>query len=126
MPLPTLNDDLLQSFREEYALVNDQLAILDPLCASLNISAAKRILNNTILILAEFTCYGLFVGGIVLMFMARHLYPLSLIDTIYQSNEITYKLGAPNINSFVIAGYGILLLSSLLFLITGRMASVIR
>ncbi len=126
MALTTLKEDLMQEFRAERDMVNEQMEMLDPLGTSLRRPAAQRLLSNTTLILTEFGCYGLFIAGIAFLIMANGLYPFSVMNTIYHSPEITTKIGGPNINNFILAGYGIIALGTVFILIIGRMAGVIR
>lgn len=126
MALTTLKDDLMQEFREERIMINEQMEILDPLGTSLRRPAAQRLISSTTLVLTEVVCYALFIGGIALGFTIHSIYPFSLMNTVYHDTEITARLGGPNVNNFLLAGYGCIALATLLVLILGRMARVIR
>lgn len=126
MAFTSVEDNWLQESKDEFMLINEQLAILTPLATELRKPAAKRFFSSTMLVLTELFCYALFIGGIAFMIMAPGIYPFSVMNTIYHSPEITYKLGSPDINNLLLAGYAILLLCSLLCLIMGCMARAIR
>ena len=126
MPLTTLRDDLMQEFREECIMIREQMEILDPLGTSLRKPAAQRLLSTSTLIATEFLCYALFLGGIAFLAMMHNIYPFSVGSTIYHTPEISNKLGGPNVNNFLLAGYGIVVLAVILFMVIARMARIIR
>jgi hypothetical protein len=126
MALTTLRDDLMQEFREECVMIRQQMKILDPLGTSLRKPAAQRLISTTTLIITEILCYAIFLGGIALMVKMHTIYPFSVGSAIYHTPEISNKLGGPNVNNFLLAGYAIVGLAVLLFLAIARMARVIR
>lgn len=126
MPLTTLRDDLMQEFREECIMIREQMEILDPLGTSLRKPAAQRLISTTTLIITEIICYALFLGGIAFIAMMHTIYPFNVGNTIYHTPEISNKLGGPNVNNFLLAGYGIVALAVVLFLAIARMARAIR
>lgn len=126
MALTTLKDDLLQEFREECIMIREQMEMLDPLGTSLRKPAAQRLISTSTLIITEILCYVLFMGGIAFMVMMPQIYPFSVGSTIYHTAEISNKLGNPNVNNFLLAGYGITGLTVIMFLVLARMARTIR
>ena len=126
MPLTTLRDDLMQEFREECIMIREQMEILDPLGTSLRKPAAQRLIDASVLIVIEFLCYALFLGGIAFMVMMPNIYPFTVGSSIYHTPEISNRLGGPNVYNFLLAGYCIVTLTTILFLVIGRMARVIR
>ena len=126
MPLTTLRDDLMQEFREECIMIREQMEILDPLGTSLRKPAAQRLLSASTLIATEFLSYALFLGGVAFMAMMHTIYPFSVGSIIYHSPEISNKIGGPNVNNFLLAGYGITGVLVLLVLVIARMARTIR
>lgn len=126
MALTTLRDDLMQEFREECIMIREQMEILDPLGTSLRKPAAQRLISTTTLIITEILCYAIFLAGIAFMVMMHTIYPFTVGSTIYHTPEISNKLGGPNVNNFLLAGYGIVAVGVILFLVIARMARVIR
>ncbi len=126
MALTTLKEDLISEFREERDMVYEQMELLDPLGTSLRKPAAQRLLNNTILVIVEYGCYALFLGGLYFMFKASDVYPFSVLSSIYHTSVLPAGLKVPDVNNFVWASYGIIFLFVALLLVIGRMARVIR
>jgi hypothetical protein len=126
MPLTTMNEDLLREFEEECNMVNTQMKMLDPLGTSLRRPAAQRLLSDTTLIITEYICYALFIGILVFAAMAHTIKPFSVMDTIYHNPEINTIVGSPNLNNYLLASYGIVVIAAILVLAIGRMARVIR
>ncbi len=126
MALTTLRDDLMQEFREECIMIREEMEILDPLGTSLRKPAAQRLISTSTLIITEILCYGLFLGGIAFMVMMHTIYPFTVANTIYHTPEISNKLGGPNVNNFLLAGYGIVALAIVMFMVIARMARSIR
>lgn len=126
MSLTNLTEDLIAEFREESALINEQIELLDPLGTSLRKPAAQRLISNTTLVISEIGCYLLSVGTIGFMLVAHTVYPFTVIQTVYSTPEISARIGATHINNFVMATYGIVVGVALIFLILGYMARTIR
>jgi hypothetical protein len=126
MALTTLRDDLMQEFREECIMIREEMEILDPLGTSLRKPAAQRLISTSTLIITEILCYGLFLGGIAFIVMMHTIYPFTVANTIYRTPEISNKLGGPNVNNFLLAGYGIVALAIVMFMVIARMARSIR
>ena len=126
MALTTLKDDLLQEFREECIMINDQLEMLDPLGTSLRKPAAQRLLSSTTLGLAEFSCYMITLGGIAFVAMLHRIYPFTLIPEFLYNPKYEAISGKPNLIYFLIALYGLVSLLVVTVFIIGRMAREIR
>src|SRR4051812_33276490 len=102
MALTTLKDDLLQEFREECIMINDQMEMLDPLGTSLRMPAAQKLLSNTTLALAEFSCYIISLGGIAFIAMLHRIYPFTLIPGFLYDTRYTTIAGKPNFVYFLL------------------------
>ena len=126
MALTTLKDDLLQEFREECIMINDQLEMLDPLGTSLRKPAAQRLLSSTTLGLAEFGCYIVSLGGIAFIVMLHRIYPFTLIQELMYNPRIEAVSSRSNSFLFILALYGIVALLVACIFIIGRMAREIR
>lgn len=126
MALTNLTEDLIGEFREESTLIKQQIEILDPLGTSLRKPAAQRLLSNTTLIISEIGCYLLSVGSIGFLVMAHTVYPFSVLHSVYITPEINNRLGAPNVNNLILAGYGVVVGLALIFLLLGYMSRTIR
>jgi hypothetical protein len=126
MPLTTLKEDLLQEFREERIMINEQIGLLDPLATSLRRPAAQRLLSSSTLVLTEILCYILSLGGIALIACMHKTYPFSILTDIFYNPQYRSSISQTNFLYLALAIYGISALSVLFVFIIGRMARVIR
>src|ERR1700761_7536455 len=97
MALTTLKDDLLAEFREERIMINEQIGLLDPLATSLRKPAAQRLLSGGALILSEFICYIISLGGIAFIAFMHKIYPFSILGNVFYNSEDRNRIGAPNL-----------------------------
>ncbi len=126
MALTTLKDDLLQEFREERIMINDQIELLDPLATSLRKPAAQRLLSSGTLIISEISCYIVSLGGVAFLGFMHMIYPFSVMGEIFYNADIRNKAGNENLIYFILAVYGVTAISVVLIFIIGRMAREIR
>ena len=126
MALTTLKDDLLQEFREERIMINEQIELLDPLATSLRRPAAQRLLSSGTLIISEISCYIVSMGGVAFLGFMHMIYPFSIMGEIFYNSEMRNKAGSMNVLYFILAVYGIAAISVILVFIIGRMAREIR
>ena len=126
MALTTLKDDLLQEFREERIMINEQIELLDPLATSLRKPAAIRLLSSGTLIITEISCYIISLGGIAFIAFMHEIYPFSIMGDMFYNAELRNKAGNLNLLYFILGVYGITAISVLLLFIIGRMAREIR
>src|SRR4051812_49210214 len=126
MSLTTLKDDLLQEFREERTMINEQLELLDPLAISLRKPAAQRLLSSGTLIITEFSCYIISLGGVAFIALMHKIFPFRVLSDIFYNPQFRNALGTPNLLYLVLGIYGIAAVSVLLIFVIGRMAREIR
>lgn len=126
MSLTTLKEDLLQEFREERIMINDQIEILDPLGSALRKPEAQRLLSSSTLIITEMSCYITSVGGIAVLCFMHLIYPFNTLRTLFYTADIRNKVGAQNLMILTLAVYGLAALSVVFIFIMGRMAREIR
>lgn len=126
MPLTTLKEDLLQEFREERIMINEQIELLDPLATSLRKPAAQRLLSSSTLVLTEFTCYIAALGGIAFMIFMHLIYPFNVLNQIFYNSQFRNTLGSENLMYMILAVYGIAAIGVLCIFVIGRMAREIR
>jgi len=126
MALTTLKDDLLQEFREERIMINEQIELLDPLATSLRKPAAMRLLSSGTLIIAEASCYIISAGGLAFIAFMHEIYPFSVMGDIFYNPELRNKAGNLNMLYFILAVYGLAAVAVLLVFVVGRMAREIR
>lgn len=126
MSLATLKDDLLAEFREERVMINDQLEMLDPLATSLRRPAAQRLLSSGTLIITEFSCYTISLGGVAFAALLHRIYPFSLLNKIFYTPELRSKIGGPNLTLLIAATYALAAIGVLCVFVIGRMAREIR
>jgi len=126
MPLTTLKEDLLQEFREERIMINEQIGLLDPLATSLRKPAAQRLLSSSTLVLTEFTCYIISLGGIAFIAFMHKIYPFSLLRDQLYNTQYRDAVGGTNLIYLNLAVYGLAVASVIFMFIMGRMAREIR
>lgn len=126
MSLTTLKDDLLQEFREERVMVNEQIELLEPLATSLRQPAAQKLLSSGTLAITEFSCYTVSLGGVAFIAFMHLIYPFSLLSNIFYNPALRNKIGAPNLTYLILAVYGLTAIGAVLIFIVGRMAREIR
>lgn len=126
MALTTLKDDLLQEFREERIMINEQIELLDPLATSLRKPAAIRLLSSGTLIITEISCYITSLGGLAFIAFMHEIYPFNVMGNIFYNSELRNKAGGLNLLYFILAVYGITAIGIILVFIIGRMAREMR
>ena len=126
MPLTTLKEDLLQEFREERIMINEQIELLDPLATSLRKPAAQRLLSSGTLIVTELLCYALSLGGIAFIAYMHKIYPFTVFTDIFYNTQYKNSIGSNNLLYAALAVYGITALAVIFVFIIGRMARIIR
>jgi len=126
MSLTTLKDDLLQEFREERTMINEQIELLDPLATSLRRPAAQRLISASTLVLVELVCYVVSVGGIAFVAFMHRIYPFSLLSQIFYNVQDRNHIGSLNVTYLTLAVYGIAIFCAILVFLIARMAREIR
>ncbi len=126
METTRLQDDLLQEYKAEKKLINEQLHLLDPLAVALRKPAAQRLLNKGILITCEFFCYLAGLGAIAFAIFMDKLPPFELINTLRYKADYADKIGRWNIENLYSATLGLVILVAALFLIMARSARQFR
>jgi hypothetical protein len=126
MPLTTLKEDLLQEFREERIMINEQIELLDPLATSLRKPAAQRLLSSSTLVLTEIVCYIISLGGLAFVGFMHKITPFNLLSDLLYNTRYRNAVGAPDVFYLIIAVYGIAMIGVLFVFIIGRMAREIR
>jgi hypothetical protein len=126
MSLISLKDDLLQEFREERKMVNEQIELLDPLVTSLNKPAARRLLSGATLIISEIVCYLLTASGTFFLATMHTIYPFSTLKHMLYEPEIRMKAGVDNVIYLTLGVYGMAALLVISLFILGRMARETR
>ncbi|MFI5196338.1 MAG: hypothetical protein ACHQD8_04550 [Chitinophagales bacterium] len=126
MPLTTLKDDLLQEFREERVMINEQIELLDPLATSLRKPAAQRLLSSGTLIITEIGCYIVSLGGLAFIAFMHRIYPFGILGDIFYNAQIRNSIGTENLMYLILAIYGLAAIGVTLMFIIGRMAREIR
>lgn len=122
MSLSPLKDDLLQEFREERRMVNEQVAVIDPLVTSLNRPAARNTMSGASLLVAEIASYLATAGGIAFLATMHTLYPFSTLRTILYEPEIRLKAGPENVIYLTLGVYGMAALLVIFTFLLGRAA----
>jgi len=58
------------------------------------------------MIVTEFSCYVVSLGGIAFISLMHKIYPFSLLSEVFYSSETGNKIGAPNLIYLILAIYG--------------------
>jgi hypothetical protein len=123
--MPKLQDDLLRDFKEQKAMIYDQLEVFDPMGTQLAKPAAQRLVSKGILIVSEILCYLLAIGAIAFAFFMTKMYPFYILNEIqYKADYV--KLGWVNVRMLTICIYAIIGLVSLLLFAVGTSLRHIR
>jgi uncharacterized membrane protein len=126
MSLTTLKDDLLQEFREERIMINEQVELLDPLATQLRKPAAQRLLSSSTLIISEFICYITSMGGVAFVAFMHKIYPFNQLGSLFYDASYRNKIGSMNMMYLILGIYGLAAIGVILVFIIGRMAREIR
>ena len=124
--LTSLQDDLLQEFRAERNMVNEQIEVLDPLGTNLRKPAAQRIISSGGLILLEICCYLLSAGTIAFMVFMHRIFPFSMLQDMLYNPQYRSDIGLVNIGYLNIAIYGLAAVPVILFYVLARTCRRIR
>ena len=123
--MPRLNDDLLNEFKEQKALIYNQLEVFDPLGTQLSKPAAQRLVSTGILVVSEILCYLLALGMLVFAFFLTKIYPFYILAELQYKGDYA-KLGFINVRMFTFAIYGMIGIISLLLYFLGTSLRQIR
>jgi len=126
MSLTTLKDDLLQEFREERSIIDEQIELLQPLADSLRKPAAQRLLSSGTLIIAEISCYITAVSGLAFVAFMHKIDPFTVLRQMLYDSHVRGTIGAPNVTYLVAAVYGLALVCVAMVFVAGRMAREMR
>jgi len=121
-----LEDDLINDFREQKKFVQEEIALFDPLAASLRRPAATRLVSKGSLIIVEILCYLLFLATIAFMILLKKVYPFSVLEDIFYNDQMRNHLGIVNVVYLEIAVYCVIGFTGLLFLLIGTAVRAIR
>ena len=125
MALTTLKDDLMQ-IPEERIMIKEQIKYSRPYGNFARVKpAAKRLLSSGTLALTETICYAVSLGGIAFMVLIGKNVPFSLLSDIFYETQYRNSIGTANVFYLNLAVYGLVLVSSLFFVI-GRIHREIR
>lgn len=126
MSLTTLKEDLLAEFREERIMITEQLEMLDPLATSLRRPAAQRLLSSGTLIITEFSCYIISLGGVAFTALMHKIHPFSILSKAFYNPELRNQVGGPNLSMLIMATYALAIMCVAFVFILGRMAREVR
>lgn len=126
MALTTLKDDLLAEFREERAMINEQMELLDPMATALRKPAAQKLISSSTLIITEVACYIFSMAGIAFLPFMHRVFPFNILTSIFYNTELRHKLGGPNLSILIGAVYVLVGILAIVVFVIGRMAREMR
>ncbi len=121
----SLYQELVEDFKEQNKLIDEQINVFEPLTASLRKPAAQRLLNKGSLAIFEIIFYCLFIGSIVFAFMLKHLVPFYILN---QLKERGAQSGFPvsDVNTLYWSIVAMAVLLGIVFLYIARLLRKIR
>jgi len=124
-PNTSLYQELVEDFKEQNTIIDQQINIFEPLTASLRKPAAQRLLNKGSLALFEIVFYILFIGSLVFAFMLKHLVPFYILYLLKQRGaESGFPTSDVNTLYWSIVAMSVLL--AIVFLYIARLLRKIR
>ncbi len=126
MSLTTLKDDLLQEFREERLIIDEQLELLQPLADALRKPAAQNLLSSGTLAIAEISLYITTVSGLAVVAFMHKIEPFAALRQMLYDSHIHSILGAPTVTYLVAAVYGLALACVAMVFTAARMVREMR
>ena len=120
-----LYQDLINDFKKQDELLDEQVATFEPITESLRQPAAYRLLHKSFLILLEGLCYIMLLGAIAFAVMLKHIVPFYIISTLNERGESS---GFP-INDVTLLYWGTIgmaLIIGILFFFIARLIRKIR
>lgn len=126
MTLNRLHDDLLNDFRKQKEIINQQIELFDPLATSLRRPAAQRLMSKGGLVVAETGCYLLGAGALAFMVVMNLVFPFTLLSKVRYITDIRNGLSYTDAEYFSIAVHAMAGFIGLLFYITARIIRRVR
>lgn len=119
-----LQDDLLRDFKEQKALIEQQLKVFDPLGTELSKPAAQRLVSKGAIITAEVLCYLLAAGAVVFAVFMAKIPPFTILPQVRFHPEFTNA--GWNVEWFNAAIYAMVGIIGVLFYLLARALRYIR
>lgn len=120
-----LYQDLVNDFKKQNELIDDQVATFEPIIQSLRMPAAHRLLNKGFLILLELLSYIIFLASIAFVIMQKHLVPFYIVNILQErGSESGFSTNDVTILNWSISGMALII--GVLFLIIARLLRKIR
>lgn len=107
-------------------MINEQIEMLDPLATSLRRPAAQRLLSSGTLIMTEYICYIISLGGIAFMVLMHRIAPFSILSQMFYNAKLRNAFGSTDTFYLILGVYGLAAIGVALTFILGRMAREIR
>lgn len=120
-----LQDELLKRFREERALIDSQISLLEPVSSALSRPAILRWANRGLGFVSEMFCWLVCAALIVSCFFLKNIFPFYLLFEL-DRNQYQESLGRQSIQALQWGVYGLIILSALLFAVLARSISRIH
>lgn len=120
-----LYQDLVNDFKKQNELIDDQVATFEPITQSLRMPAAHRLLNKGFIMLLELLSYLIFLSSIAFVVMQKHLVPFYIVNTLQErGNESGFSTNDVTILNWSISGMALII--GILFFIIARLLRKIR
>lgn len=121
----SLYQDLIEDFKKQNQLIDEQINVFEPLTASLRKPAARRLLNKGSLMLFELLFYLLGVAAIALAVMMKHVVPFYILDML-KVKAVETGFSAMDVNTLFWSVTGVFVLVGMLFFYAARLLRKIR
>lgn len=124
-PNTSLYQDLVDDFKIQNKLIDEQINVFEPITASLRKPAAQRLLNKGSLLLFELIFYVAGIASLAFAVMMKHVVPFYILDTLKVK---TVETGFPpaDVNTLFWAVTVLFVLTGISLLYAARLLRKIR
>lgn len=122
----TLKEELIRDFQDQKRAVNEQLALIDPMAASLRKPAAQRLINTSFIVFMEIICWVLFLGCIAFVLFMDRLFPFYYLSKLIHDTSLTDRYNTSDIQILTWIIRGMALVAAILFLIITQILTAVR
>lgn len=122
----SLQEELIRDFQQQKKMINEQVALIDPMATSLRKPAARRLFHNGILVFLEILSWLLMLGCIAFVLFADKLYPFYYLNQLVHDSALGERYPAEDLKLLYWCIKGICIFAALLFVVIARMLGTIR
>lgn len=121
----SLYQDLVEDFKKQNQLIDEQINVFEPITASLRKPAAQRLLNTGSLILFELIFYVFGIASFAFAIMMKHVVPFYILETL-KVKTVETGFSKTDVDALFWLVTGLFVLSGFLFFYVARLLHKIR